>query len=290
MDNQSARTLAASFVVLATATVVVYTLLQSGTETHTKSSTRRSQKNQKNRKGSKNLDSGPQYVTGLVNIGNTCFMNSVLQLYLEGRKALGHVEDSVTMALYETIELLTRIHRRPTSRRPIKMVNIIKSKAAQVLTSQQQDAQELFQIISSLLSEEREKMDHARTVSLLDGMTVSEVLRRPKLDHRQSSGSLVMSTSLSLLSTPSNNGKGDSLQSPTGGHQDRMNMGETNEKQGHGEGDDDGDDDVMATEDTAKMTGSLLVSKAEQEKYNRAKSPFMGLLASRVSCVDCGYT
>ncbi|KAG0040518.1 hypothetical protein BGZ82_001844 [Podila clonocystis] len=38
------------------------------------------------------------------------------------------------------------------------------------------------------------------------------------------------------------------------------------------------------------MTASLIMDKTEQEKYNRAKSPFMGLLASRVSCVDCGYT
>ncbi|KAF8941046.1 hypothetical protein BGZ58_002860 [Dissophora ornata] len=38
------------------------------------------------------------------------------------------------------------------------------------------------------------------------------------------------------------------------------------------------------------MTASLLLDRNEQEKFSRAKSPFMGLLASRVSCVDCGYT
>ncbi|KAF9925513.1 hypothetical protein BGZ67_008566 [Mortierella alpina] len=34
----------------------------------------------------------------------------------------------------------------------------------------------------------------------------------------------------------------------------------------------------------------MTLDRSELEKYQRAKSPFMGLLASRVSCVDCGYT
>ncbi|KAF9899392.1 hypothetical protein EC991_008940 [Linnemannia zychae] len=33
-----------------------------------------------------------------------------------------------------------------------------------------------------------------------------------------------------------------------------------------------------------------MLDRTAQAKYKRAKSPFMGLLASRVSCIDCGYT
>jgi len=56
--------------------------------------------------------------------------------------------------------------------------------------------------------------------------------------------------------------------------------------------DDSGDSDANNTGSaTAKaMAESVMLDRREQEKYSRAKSPFMGLLASRVSCVDCGYT
>ncbi|KAF9346917.1 hypothetical protein BGX26_001552, partial [Mortierella sp. AD094] len=53
---------------------------------------------------------------------------------------------------------------------------------------------------------------------------------------------------------------------------------------------DSGRDNNKEKEDNAVMTASLIQDKYEQEKFSRAKSPFMGLLASRVSCVDCGYT
>ncbi|KAF9125184.1 argininosuccinate synthetase, partial [Linnemannia schmuckeri] len=88
-----------------------------------------------------------------------------LKEYLQDRNDIGHDPDSITQALYETIEMLNVIYRRPTSKRLVKMVKTVKAKAAHVLTSQQQDAQELFQILSSQLSEEREKVDHATTLS-----------------------------------------------------------------------------------------------------------------------------
>ncbi|KAF9384291.1 hypothetical protein BGX21_001334, partial [Mortierella sp. AD011] len=53
---------------------------------------------------------------------------------------------------------------------------------------------------------------------------------------------------------------------------------------------DSGHDNNKEKEEDVVMTASLIQDKNEQEKFTRAKSPFMGLLASRVSCVDCGYT
>jgi hypothetical protein len=38
------------------------------------------------------------------------------------------------------------------------------------------------------------------------------------------------------------------------------------------------------------MSASFILDRKEQERFKRSKSPLMGLLASRVSCVDCGYT
>ncbi|KAF9211528.1 hypothetical protein BGZ59_007955 [Podila verticillata] len=208
MDSYSARTLTATLVILASAAVIVHAWSTAGAEQPSSGSRSRKSKN----RASKNADKEPQYVTGLVNIGNTCFMNSVLQAlaslpslqaYLRGRKELGHDSDSITLALCETVE------RQSTS-----------------------------SVMSASLS----------SISSLSLSSPSSATNRSK-------------------SISSNTGQ----LSPKSPSPRSTQEGKENASNGF-------------------MTASLIVDKKEQEKYNRAKSPFMGLLASRVSCVDCGYT
>ncbi|GJJ71528.1 ubiquitin carboxyl-terminal hydrolase 1 [Entomortierella parvispora] len=307
MDS-STRTLTASLAAITLAAIVVTTLTSpssSSTISPRLDSNGRKIKGSgrtKHKRSEKNeVDTEtPQYVVGLVNVGNTCFVNSVLQAlaslpslrnYLEARKGLGHDEDSITLTLGETIEMLNMIQKRRSAKRLVRILKTLKAKASQVLTSQQQDAQELFQILSTQLSEEREKLDHFGAPSLLDGMAVSEILRPtsptgsvssssilPSSDSfsrmRRSSVSSVISTS-QLLLPPTVYNRRHSSGNSLGGEQNEMQS-------------------ELASDDTdresAGMRESAILDKREQEKYSRAKSPFMGLLASRVSCVDCGYT
>ncbi|KAG0262605.1 hypothetical protein BGZ95_003991 [Linnemannia exigua] len=304
--DASARTLTASLILITTAALIARSFSAALTSPGGTTDSQRVKRKSKPRRSQKNDE--PRYVAGLVNVGNTCFMNAVLQAlaslpslkeYLQDRNDIGHDSDSITLALYETVEMLNIIYRRPTSKRLTKMITTIKAKAAHVLTSQQQDAQELFQILSTQLSEEREKVDHATTLSLseiLDPLSrapssTSASEKSPR-SARQSSVSVVRVSSLSsstILTTVNRNNQ-QPQPPPSSTIPTIAVQGEIPERVNSNDNGGDYEGQGQGLDTSTLMTSSLMLDMTEQEKYKRAKSPFMGLLASRVSCVDCGYT
>ncbi|KAI9300091.1 hypothetical protein BJ944DRAFT_244529, partial [Cunninghamella echinulata] len=75
---------------------------------------------------------------------------------------------SVAFALYSTIEMLNRPLGRPKSIVPNDIIHALERKIQGTISRDQQDAHELFQIISSVLTSEEEEQYKNQTPSLLD--------------------------------------------------------------------------------------------------------------------------
>ncbi|KAJ9075708.1 ubiquitin-specific protease ubp1 [Entomophthora muscae] len=161
--------------------------------------TRRDRRRRANSKGNSET---PGTIYGLVNTGNTCFLNSVLQAlssstylyqYLMSSPIITQRLDSielaldidefpVTYALYQTISALNVVVDSPKAAYPTEVVNSLSDKM-RITTYEQQDAQEFFQILSDAINEEENiVVQQGRSNSLLDADVlrglVGERLRR----------------------------------------------------------------------------------------------------------------
>ncbi|KAG2219382.1 hypothetical protein INT45_006090 [Circinella minor] len=165
-----------------------------------------------------------RYIMGLTNTGNSCFINSVLQAlatvtslrsYLAERvdergDEIERIEftrndavlESVAYALYTTIEMLNRPLAKPRTMTPTDIVHALERKTNGKVNRDQQDAQELFQVISHALTSEEEVQYRDEPSSLLDAGAVRKMAidNDPNFDHFETSSVSSMGTTGSMWS------------------------------------------------------------------------------------------
>ncbi|KAJ2076773.1 ubiquitin-specific protease ubp1 [Coemansia sp. RSA 988] len=208
-----------------------------------------------------------QVIYGLVNTGNSCFFNSVLQAlasaeYLQNYltstlermdeindgSGAGALSMPLTEALWETMTDLNAVVGRDSAFQPFAVMAALGS--SRLNDQEQQDAQEAFQLISAALSEERQVFAELQTPSLLAPDLVSI------LSQADAQKPHIFSVPRGLESVGT---KGLSR--------------------------------VRALMKLATLAG--VPADDQGLAFGRRQipqNPFVGLMASRLSCVKCGYT
>ncbi|KAJ1731975.1 ubiquitin-specific protease ubp1 [Coemansia biformis] len=208
-----------------------------------------------------------QAVYGLVNTGNSCFFNSVLQALASAEYLQNYLSDTLehmdevndvhdaavvslplTEALWETLTDLNAVVGRDSAFQPFAVMAALGSRGLN--DREQQDAQEAFQVLSTALSEERLAFAGLQTPSLLRADLAAMLAQ---IDERRPH---VFSVPRGLEGVGT---KGLSR--------------------------------VKAIMKLATLAG--LPAEGQGLTFGRRavlQNPFTGLMASRLSCVRCGYT
>ncbi|KAI8991012.1 hypothetical protein BDF20DRAFT_16386 [Mycotypha africana] len=218
-----------------------------------------------------------QYILGLTNSENYCFLNSILQAFAtlpslrsylaervdeQGDESTPTVPQnefilqSVACALYATIEMLNRPLPKAKSITPDDFSRALERKFGAKINPDQQDAHELFQIISSVLTSEEEVQYKENAPSLLD----STVLRNLTMNDNYNGGPTASGTTTTTTDVNSDQFETSSVSS-------------------------------FGT--TASMWSSFSVCTVGghlRPRRRTPRNPFTGLAASKISCMNCGYT
>ncbi|CAO3591603.1 unnamed protein product [Absidia cylindrospora] len=208
-------------------------------------------------RGPENKQEDPLLVSGLVNTGNTCYLNSVLQalsslprlqLYLDGINSQYTSQHlPVTRSLYKTLRLLSRplldeLNTKNLAFRPVDIVSAVNVNH-RVINREQQDAHELFQLLSGAL--ETEGLAATKGCHVDNGL---KGLLSPYDSKSSSPGATTITTTTTFR------------------------------QQQH------------PTMDSSSSVTTCFTTTDQHNTKLQHNNPLTGLLANRLSCTKCGYT